>query len=86
MPTSHCMVVAVGKGIDRAHAKSEARSTVRKPIMWEILTVGREAVERMGVTGSLLWKGLALFTSFALSSLTSLGVREWTDAFRVLSD
>lgn len=60
LPTSHCMIVAVGKGIDRAHGKSDVRPKVRKPLTWEMLIAGREAVEQMGETGSLMWKGLAL--------------------------
>lgn len=37
LPTTHFMVVAVGKGIDRAHAKSELKSMVRKPLSWKIM-------------------------------------------------
>ena len=50
LPTSHCMIVAVGKGIDRAHGKSEARPKVRKPLTSEMLIAGQEAVEQMGAT------------------------------------
>ena len=44
MPTSHCMVTAVGKGIDRADGKSEVRSKVSKPISWDLLTKRRKSV------------------------------------------
>ena len=60
LPTSSCMIVPVGKGIGRAHGKSEVRPKVRKPLTWEMLIAGREAVEQMGATGNLDWKGLAL--------------------------
>ena len=54
------MIVAVGKGVDRAYGKSEVRPKVRKPLSWEMLIAGREAVEQMGATGNLVWKGVAL--------------------------
>ena len=38
------MVKAVGKGIDRAHGKSEVRPKVRKPLSWDLLTKGRRSV------------------------------------------
>ena len=41
LPTSHRMVTAVGKGIDRAHGKSEVRPKVRQPLSWDLLTKGR---------------------------------------------
>ena len=44
MLNSHCMVKAVGKGIDRAHGKSEVRPKVRKPLSWDLLTKGRRSV------------------------------------------
>jgi len=44
LPTSHRMVTAVGKGIDRAHGKSEVRPKVRKPLSWDLLTKGRRSV------------------------------------------
>ena len=54
LPTSSCMIVPVGKGIGRAHGKSEVRPKVRKPLTWEMLIAGREAVEQMGATGNLV--------------------------------
>ena len=48
------MIVAVGKGVDRAYGKSEVRPKVRKPLSWEMLIAGREAVEQMGATGNLV--------------------------------
>ena len=41
-PTSHCVTVAVGKGIDRAHGKTEVRPKVRKPLTWEMLIAGQK--------------------------------------------
>ena len=32
LPTDHHMVVAVGRGIDRAHDRSDVRPKVRKPL------------------------------------------------------
>ena len=52
--------ISVGKGIDRAHRKSEVSPKVRKPLAWEMLIAGREAVEQVGAAGNLVWKGLAL--------------------------
>ena len=34
------MVVAVGKGIDRAHGRSNVRPKVRKPLAWDMLVQG----------------------------------------------
>lgn len=60
LPTSHCMVVAVGKGIDRAHGKSDVKPTVRKPLNWKILEQGRGLLFAMGTEGKVTWLGLAL--------------------------
>ena len=60
LPTSHCMVTAVGKGIDRAHGKSEVRPKVRKPLSWELLTKGRGCVAGVETEGWVVWCGLAL--------------------------
>ncbi|CAN0366452.1 unnamed protein product [Laminaria digitata] len=48
LPTLHCMVVAVGKGIGRAYAKSEVRLKVRKPLTWDPLTKGVKRWEPRG--------------------------------------
>eukprot|EP00904_Undaria_pinnatifida_P003784 jgi/Undpi1/13406/HiC_scaffold_8.g03065.m1 len=60
LPTSHCMVTAVGKGIDRAHGKSEVRPKVRKPLSWELLTKGRGCVAGVETEGWVVWCGLDL--------------------------
>ena len=48
MPTSHRMVTAVGKGIDRAHGKSEVRPKVRKPLSSShcMVTAVRKGIDR----------------------------------------
>ena len=60
MPTSHCMVTAVEKGIDGAHGKSEVRSKVRKPLSWDLLTKGRRCVAEVETEGWVIRSGLAL--------------------------
>ena len=37
LPTDHHMVVAVGRGIDRAHGRSDVRPKVRKTLTWDML-------------------------------------------------
>ena len=60
MPTSHCMVTAVGKGIDRAHGKSDVRPEVRKPPLGDLLTKKRKSVAEVDTEGWVDWIGLAL--------------------------
>ena len=60
MPTSHCMVTAVGKGIDRAHGKSDVRPEVRKPLLGDLLTKKRKSVAEVDTEGWVDWIGLAL--------------------------
>ena len=60
MPTSHCMVTAVEKGIERAHGKPEVRPKVRKPLSWYLLTGGRSDVAEVETEGWVIWSGLAL--------------------------
>ena len=40
LPTYHHMVVAVGRGIYRAHGRSDVRPKVRKPLTWDMLVQG----------------------------------------------
>lgn len=51
LPTSHCMVAAVGKEIDRAHGKSEIHPKVRKPLTWDLLTTGIQSACELGTKG-----------------------------------
>ena len=60
LPTSHCMIVAVGKGIDRAHGMTEKRNPRRLPLTWAILSQGERVVTAMVDGGRVMWLGLAL--------------------------
>ena len=61
LPTTLCMVVAVGKGIERAHGKSAVKPTrVRKPLTWGVICAGRAVVEALGEEGKIAWLGVAL--------------------------
>ena len=51
MPTSHCMVTTVRKGIVRAHGESEVRPQVRRPLSWDLLTEGRRSVAEVETEG-----------------------------------
>ena len=51
---SHCMVLAVGKGIDRAHGKSDVRPKVRMPLTWDMLAQGMESVTEVGTERSVI--------------------------------
>ena len=54
------LVLAVGKGIDRAHGKSDVRHRVRMPLIWNMLTEGMDRVIEVGPEESVIWRGLAL--------------------------
>ena len=54
------MVVAVGKGIDRAHGRSDVRPKVRKVLTWDMLVQGWEILANRGHEWSVVWMGLAL--------------------------
>ena len=60
LPTDHHMVVAVGKGIDRAHGRSDVRPKVRKSLTWDMLVQGCFFSARRGQGWSVVWMGLAL--------------------------
>lgn len=60
LPTSHCMVIAVEKGIDRAHGKSDIKPRVRQPLTWAMLTDGKSALTDGGIGWQVVWLGLAL--------------------------
>ena len=67
------MVVAAGKGIDRAHGKSDVRLKFRKPLTWDMLVQGWEILANRGHEWSVVWMGLAL--SYHLrQGLRDLGV------------
>ena len=60
LPTSHCMIVAVGKGIDRAHGRTTKKSTVWLTLTWSILSQGRRVVTTTVDEGVVMWLGLTL--------------------------
>lgn len=60
LPTSHCMIVAAGKGIDRIRGGSGKESQVRLPLTWAILAHGYLAVTSFKEGGKVAWLGLAL--------------------------
>ena len=54
------MVVAVGKGIDRAHGRSDVRPKVRNSLVWDMLVQGWAVFTKRGHECSVVWMGLAL--------------------------
>ncbi|CAN0347429.1 unnamed protein product [Ectocarpus sp. 6 AP-2014] len=60
LPTSHRMIVAAGKGIDRIRGASRKESQVRLPLTWAILARGYLAVTSSEEKGKITWLGLAL--------------------------
>ena len=60
LPTTHCMVLAVGKGIDRVQGKGDVKPRVRKPLSWDMLWDGKNEVLTADGGGSVMWMGLAL--------------------------
>ena len=60
LPTTHCMVLAVGKGIDRVQGKGDVKSRVRKPLSWDMLWDGKNEVLTAEGGGPVMWMGLAL--------------------------
>ena len=73
LPTSYCMVTAVGKGIDRAQVKSEVRPKVRKPLSWDLLTKRRRSVAEMETDGDRRVGNLEQFRVVVLPIVQSLG-------------
>lgn len=61
LPTSHCMIVAAGKGIDRIRGASKQTAQVRLPLTWTILASGYLTVTNHCKNGGdVMWLGLAL--------------------------
>ena len=58
--TTHCMVLAVGKGIDRVQGKGDVKPRVRKPLSWDMLWDGKNEVLTAEGGGRVMWMGLAL--------------------------
>ena len=57
---SHCMITAVGKGIDQAQGLSKKKAQVRLPLSWSLLSQGRRALVNMEDGGRVMWLGLAV--------------------------
>ena len=54
------MVVAVGRGIDRGHGRSDVRPKVCKPLTWDMLVQAWGFLANRGHEWSAVWMGLAL--------------------------
>ena len=60
LPTSHCTITAVGKGIDRAHGVVQRTAHARLPLTWSILSQRKRVLNTMVNGGRVTWLGLAL--------------------------
>ena len=63
---SHSIIVAVGKGIDRAQGMAGKKRQVRLPLTWATLARGRQVVTSMEDGGHAMWLGLAVAVSYVL--------------------
>ena len=86
LPTSHCMIVAVGKENDHAHGASQKSAQVRLPLTWTILVHGRQVVTSMVDGGNCHVVGPCVVVLCAMSRVGVVGLRERKRAPRVLSD
>ena len=60
LPTSHCMIAAVGKRIDRAYGMLQKKAQVRLPLTWPLfMSQGRRVVVGMSDGGNVMWLSLA---------------------------
>ena len=59
LPTSHCMIVAVAKGSDRAHGMTTKRKPCRLPLTWSMLFQGKRVVTAIADEGRVMCLGLA---------------------------
>lgn len=61
LPTSHCTIVAAGRGIDRLRGMSGKKAPVRLPLTWHMLSHGFPSVTTDAKNGGMvMWIGLAL--------------------------
>ena len=60
LTTSHCMIAAAGKGIDRFRGMSGKNAQVRLPLTWSILAHGYLTVTSFQEGGDVMWLGLAV--------------------------
>lgn len=59
-PTSHCMITAAGKGIDRIRGMTGKQAQVRLPLTWSMLSQGYHTVASAPDGGKVVWLGLTL--------------------------
>ena len=60
LPTTHCMVLAVGKGIYRVQGKDDVKPRVKNQLSWDKLWDGKNEVLAAEGGGPNMWMGLAL--------------------------
>lgn len=61
LPTSHCLIVAAGKGVDRIRAAgAQTPRRVRLPLTWSILVSEYDTGVGVGEGERAIWLGLAL--------------------------
>ena len=60
LTTSHCMIAAAEKGINRFRGMSGKNAQVRLPLTWSILAHGYLTVTSFQEGGDVMWLGLAL--------------------------
>ena len=71
LTTSHCMIAAAEKGIDRFRGMAGKNAQVRLPLTWSILAHGYLTVTCSQEGGDVMWLGLA-FSYFLLSRASEL--------------
>ena len=72
LPTSRCMITAVGKGIDRAYGMVPKKAHVRLPLTWSILSQGKRVVNTM-VDGDMSCGWASLCRIFCCAERQSFG-------------
>ena len=60
LPTSHCMILAVGKGTDRVRGMSNKKAWVRLPLTRAVLSQGQRAVASIVGGGYVMGLGFAV--------------------------
>ena len=85
-PTSYCMILAVGRGIDQAHGMSNKKAQVRLPLTWAMLSQGRRVVASMVDGGDVMWLGLAMTYFLFVQSVRVVGIHQRSGPPRILPD
>ena len=78
------MIVAVVKGIDKAHGMSTEKELVRLPMTWAMLAEVREGGREYGRRGVRHVVGTARVILYFVPSVGSVGVRQWAGTSRVI--